>query len=647
MMNPVDFEHELNNEQLAAVQAPDGPALVIAAAGTGKTRTLTYRVAWLVEKDIDPSRILLLTFTNRAAKEMLARAEGLVGSAVGGLWGGTFHHMANRLLRVHADQIGYQADYTILDQDDSKSLVRACASEMDLLGKHFPKPEVLLSVFSLAANMDVPAEDVAHKRFDEHEVNIDDVLRVHEAYMNRKRSLNAMDFDDLLCNGLKLFRECPDVREKYQQKFKYVLVDEYQDTNHIQAEWVDAIAGLHRNLMVVGDDFQSIYSWRGADFRNIMSFPERYSDASVYMLETNYRSVPEVLDVANACIAGNPDQFQKSLKAVKESYTKPKVVHVRDGEQQSRYVVERVNQLLRNGYKLKDIVVLYRSHFHSMEVQMQLARARISYEVTSGVRFFEQAHIKDVCTLVRLLVNPSDELAFTRLMELFPKVGKKTAYKIWRKLGERWDMADAEYRKVLRDALPKAAMPLWEDIDKGVEFQDVATFMADPGELVYRFVKHFYGEYIVETYDNAQHRLEDIDELVDFTGKFESAESFLSEMALYTNLDAEEEAIHPMDEGKLRLTTIHQAKGLEWNAVIILWMTDGMFPSTRSLNESDTLAEERRLFYVATTRAKNELFLCIPEIRKKHDGGVIVYEPSRFIQEVDPALLEEEYIGFI
>ncbi|HBA85844.1 MAG TPA: hypothetical protein DCZ95_17310 [Verrucomicrobia bacterium] len=646
-MSQIDFEKALNAEQLAAVQAPDGPVLVIAAAGTGKTRTLTYRVAWLVEHQIDASQILLLTFTNRAAREMLERAQALVGAAVGGLWGGTFHHMANRMLRRHAQAIGYKSDYTILDQDDSRTLVRTCADELDLLGKHFPKPDVLQSVFSLSVNREEPVEKTATGHFEDSLVAIEDIVKVHEAYQARKKTLNAMDFDDLLANGLKLFRDHPSILEQYQHRFLYTLVDEYQDTNTIQAEWVDRIAAHHRNLLVVGDDFQSIYSWRGADFRNIMSFPKRYADASVFKLETNYRSVPGILEVANACIAGNPEQFQKNLKAVREATVKPVCVQLHDGGQQARYVVDRIRRLLRKGVSMKDMVVLYRSHFHAMELQMELAREGMPYEVTSGVRFFEQAHIKDVCTLLRLFFNAEDELAFMRLLKLFPKVGEKTCIKLWEKLGRQVNLRNAEQLKWIREHLPAAAARIWETLEPVIIAYETEHLRNDPGEFIFRFVKTFYREYAIETFDNHDRRLDDIDELMNFTARFESAEQFLSEIALQTNLDAEIDEMDAAEQNRIRLTTVHQAKGLEWKVVFVLWMSDGMFPSSRSLSDSGAEAEERRLFYVASTRAKDELYLCVPEMRRMRDGGVMNYPPSRFIREINPDLLQNDFVGYI
>ncbi len=643
-MRNIVFESELNREQLAAVTAPDGAVLVIAAAGTGKTRTLVYRVAYLVEKGIDSQRLLLLTFTNRAAAEMLERAQGLVGESVSGIWGGTFHHMANRILRRHGDLLGYGSDYTILDQDDSKRLMRDCARELKLADKHFPKPEVLISLSGLASSMFRKIEDVAKDRFEHTSIDIADIARVHNRYTARKRELNAMDFDDLLSNGLKLFREHSCILERYRDKFQHVLVDEYQDTNYIQAEWVDLIAGPDGNLLVVGDDFQSIYSWRGADFKNIMTFPERYPGARIYKLETNYRSVPEILSCANECIAGNPEQFQKSLHAVRDPYKKPVLVGMRDGNEQAGFVIERAERLRSEGFRMSDIVVLYRSHFQALELQLELARRRIPYVITSGVRFFEQSHIKDVCALPRLFNNPGDELAFKRLLGMWRRVGDRTSENIWNKLGRRCDLRKPATRERLGSLLPAPAQEAWRTVDAIADsFQDDDLF-SDPGEIIHRFVKGFYDLYAMEMFDNYNRRMEDIQELINYTVKFENLDAFLNEIALQSNLDAETEpGLGAEGVESIRLSTIHQAKGLEWRAVFLLWLADGLFPVSRALVDGSE-SEERRLFYVAITRAKDELYLCVPRIRKTRDGGVDLLDPSRFVQEISPELMSSESI---
>jgi DNA helicase-2/ATP-dependent DNA helicase PcrA len=641
-MDPIDFRSALNPEQYAAVTAPDGPLLVLAAAGTGKTRTLVYRVAHLVGRGVPAERILLLTFTNRAAREMIERARTLVGAGVGGMWAGTFHHMANRMLRRHAGEIGFRNDYGILDRDDSRKIVAGSVQERGLKDKEFPKADVLLSLFSAAVNTGVPLAELLERRFERLDGDAEDILRVHGDYEAKKRDLGAMDFDDLLVNCLRLLRERTAVLDRYQEQFLHVLVDEYQDTNLLQAETVDLLARRNRNVLVVGDDFQSIYSWRGANYRNIMSFPKRHPDAAIYRLETNYRSVPEILQVANACIAGNPDQFQKTLRPVREAHRRPLVAKVRDGAEQARYVVEHIQALRREGYRPADIAVLYRAHFHSMELQMELTRQSVRYAITSGVRFFEQAHIKDVCCLLRLMESPGDELAFTRLLAMLPGIGERTAQNLWNKLGGRFEAGDAAQRRTLRELLKAAARDAWSRVEPVLEAYGEESLREDPGEAIHQFVKAFYADYAARVFEEHERRLEDIQELVLYSAKFESTEDFLSEMALLTNVDAEVEGPEAGKADTIRLSTVHQAKGLEWSVVILLWITDDMFPSSRAVNESDDgLAEERRLFYVAVTRAKDELCFCVPEVRRKRDGGVIYCRPSRFLEELPPGLLRE------
>jgi len=647
-MGRVDFEKELNTEQRQVAQAPDGPVLVLAAAGTGKTRALTYRVSYLVEKGVDPARILLLTFTNRAAQEMLARARQLVGGAVGEMWGGTFHHMANKILRRHATRLNYTNDYTILDSEDAKHLARDCVKERKPNSKLFPKPAVLMSLFGLAANTGRPLEDLVMERFLHPDTPVDDIVYVHRQYEKKKRDLNGMDFDDLLCNALKLFREHTDLREMYQQRFQHVLVDEYQDTNKIQAEWVDLLAGRHGNILVVGDDFQSIYSWRGADFRNIMSFPERYGGTKIYKLETNYRSTPQILAVANACIAGNPDQYQKVLRPIREDTQKPILASLHNGSSQARYIAEQLISLKAQGYRGQDIAVLYRSHFHAMDLQMEFTRQSIPYVITSGVRFFEQVHIKDVCALARLARTPSDELSFRRLLEFLPRVGPKTALKIWTTLGGRFDVWDPAQRKQVADRLPKQTRELWENIAEVFEELADRDHNAQPELLMEAFLKAFYDDYVRSTFEKSDRRLDDLQALIRHATDYKTLDDFLNEVALMTNLDQHADKFQAAAEDTIRLTTIHQAKGLEWGVVFILWLVEGQFPAGRSLDDPAGDAEERRLFYVATTRAKDKLFLCCPQYRRTRDRREISYcIKSRFVQEIPEELFDEQVLGYV
>ncbi len=649
MQEAVDFAAALNQEQFAAATAGAGPALILAAAGTGKTRTLVYRVAYLVAQGIAPDRILLLTFTNRAAQEMLDRAAALLpGNGLGMPWSGTFHHVANRMLRRHAPRIGYPCGFTILDQDDARGLMSACIKEKGLKAKEFPKREVLLHVHSQAQNREIALRDAIEQHFGDHEVDGDLILAVLRRYADRKRELDAMDFDDLLVYCLRLLRDHEDVRLSYTQQFQHVLVDEYQDTNEIQSHMVDLLTGPSGNLFVVGDDFQSIYAWRGADTRHILSFPARYPGARIYKLETNYRSVPEVLNLANVTVAcsGQPDLFRKVLRPTRAAYHCPQIARLRDGEHQARYVAEAIRNFRRDGYEADDIVVLYRAHYHAMELQVELTRSRIPHHVTSGIRFFEQAHIKDALCLLRVLSSADDVLAFERLLALLPGVGAVTAARIWKKLGGHFDASDAMQRMALRQALPKGAQARWAALEPVLEAYYAEELERDGGRAVGLFVTAFYETYAVDTYENAETRLEDLGELQVQLERFESVAHCLQDVALLTNLDAEDDAVG--SSGKVRLSTVHQAKGLEWPVVIVIWAAEGMFPSARSLQESEAgEAEERRLFYVAATRAKDELILCVPEYRRMRDGGGMYCQPSRFIEELPKETATVRRIGYV
>ncbi len=635
------FEHALNAEQLAAATAPDGPMLALAAAGTGKTRTIVYRVAYLVEQGIDPERILLLTFTNKAAHEMLARATELVGAGIGGLWGGTFHHMANRILRRYAPALGYRHDYTILDREDGLSLIRKAISACGIKSRDFLKPEALAGLFGGAANRDLSLEDFIADRLAAHAVDPVDVLRVSRKYAELKKNAGAADFDDLLVLGLELFRRQPEIMQSYQERFLHVLVDEYQDTNPIQSEWVDRIAARHRNLMAVGDDFQSIYAWRGADYRNILTFPERYPDTRIIKLETNYRSTPEILDVANCCIAGNPRQFQKTIRPTREAGRKPELARPPDGDAQAAYVLERIADLRRAGQPLAEIAVLYRAHYQALALQLHLTRAAIPFVLTSGIRFFEQAHIKDVCSLLRILHNPIDIVAFTRLLGLLPRVGERTVENIWKKLGYVFDAWNTAHKEHLQRLLPAAARPGWKSIAPLLDICHRDRLILAAGDLLERFMTVFYREHLFRNYENAERRAEDIDGLREFIARFESMDEFLSETALLTNLDHRGTDNTTETSDALRLSTVHQAKGLEWNNVFVIWLTDGMFPSSRGMSEDEKEgeSEERRLFYVAVTRARNRLFLCAPQYRRTAGRQTQWCLPSRFLDEIPGELM--------
>ncbi len=414
----IDYRKELNGEQYAAVTSAPGKALVIAGAGSGKTRTLTYRVSWLLDEGENARNILLLTFTNKAAREMVERVRELVPGDVSDLWAGTFHSICNRILRRHPEEIGFTKSFSILDRDDQKALMNAVVAGMDIDTKErrFPKADVLISMFSLQANTLVNLEDLLRVKYPYFGEWEEILIEVSKRYSQKKRDTNSLDFDDMLGLAVKLFKDHPEVLAIYQQRFRHVLVDEYQDTNSLQSELIDLLAGDRNSLMAVGDDSQSIYSWRGAEVDHILNFRERYSGAVIHTIETNYRSVPEILNLSNAAIAANSMRFEKNLVSHRsELGAKPALVAVEDPAMQANFVAQRMLELREEGIELDEMAVLYRAHFQSLEVQMELTRRGIPFAITSGLRFFEQAHIKDVAAFLRFVTNRKDEVSFKRV----------------------------------------------------------------------------------------------------------------------------------------------------------------------------------------------------------------------------------------
>lgn len=639
-----DYSTLLNPEQCAAATADDGPLLVLAAAGTGKTRTLVYRVAHLIEKGVPAESLLLLTFTNRAAKEMLERAKAVAGPSVGRLWSGTFHHVCNRFLRSFADRLGYRNDFAILDQDDALSILNTCMKELGLARKDFPKKEIIASLISSASNRMMSVADYLKAYTGALEAEPAEIIRISLRYQERKLAENMMDFDDLLVNGLRLLKEQEDIRTHYQQKFRHVLVDEYQDTNLLQAQMVDLLAAHHRNVMAVGDDMQCIYTWRGADFSNIREFSNRWPDSRIIKIEQNYRSTPEILRVANVCAAKAPNEFKKTLRSTRNPRCKPRVLILRDGDEQARSIVSMVHQYVEDGYSLNDMAVLYRAHFHSIELQMALARTRLPYVITSGLGVFEQAHVKDVLAFLRICENPRDYLAFTRLMGMLSGVGEKTVEVLWAKLGGSFETRSPEMRAKLNALLKPAARGQWQGVDRLFADYHGEGLNMRGTEAIERFCETFYTTYLHRAYENPEKREEDIHELaLQVTKSTGGVAAFLQEVALLTNIDREYEKMEANNEPTLHLSTVHQAKGLEWKVVFIIWVSEGMFPSSRSLEESGNDEEERRLFYVAVTRAKDELVLCAPSMRKMRDGGVFFCKPSPFIKEIPREIIRESY----
>jgi ATP-dependent DNA helicase UvrD/PcrA len=643
----IDYASELNEQQLAAVTASPGPLLVIAGAGSGKTRTLTYRVAYLLENGIDPRNILLLTFTNKAARQMLDRVANLLPVDASGLWGGTFHSIGNRMLRRHGSALGYSNGFTIMDREDQKDLINTVVAAAGINPKEmrFPKGDVLADLFSFTVNTERPMDELLAEKFPYFLPLLEQIKDVHVRYERKKKSTNSMDFDDLLEKTLRMLKEHEEIAAFYRRQFQFILVDEYQDTNRIQADFIDTLASEHRNVMVVGDDAQSIYSWRGANLKNILAFPERYPDAQVFKIELNYRSVPDILRVANAAIAANVQQFRKQLSATRPTNSvKPAVVGLNDGSEQAQFVAQRILELRDEGVELNEIAVLYRAHYHAIELQLELSRRGIPYVITSGVRFFEQAHVKDVTSFIRFIANPRDEVAFKRMVKLLPGIGGKSSDNLWRawegKLNEDGEVTSWSER-LLAMAVSAKSKKSWEQLAHTLDEIAPGGQPNPPSEMITSIVEAVYDDYAKANFTNYELRREDLNQLAAFARQFKDVHEFLSQLALISNIDAEPALDQSADNEAVNLSSVHQAKGLEYHTVFVIWLTDGMFPSIRSLETRDAIEEERRLFYVAITRARDELYLTYPHMRLNAGYGDMFQRPSRFLKEIPAQLVED------
>ena len=652
----IDYVAALNAEQYEAVSSPPGKALVIAGAGSGKTRTLTYRVAWLLDHGINSKQVLLLTFTNKAAREMIERVRELVPHDTSDLWAGTFHSIGSRILRRHADDLGFNRSFSILDRDDQKSMLNSVIGEcnIDTKQRRFPKADVLASIFSLIENTGASLENVIAARYEHFYDWMEKIVLVRAGYIARKLKTNSMDFDDLLVMTVRLFEEHPDVLELYQNRFRHILVDEYQDTNSVQGRMIDLLVGAKNSLMAVGDDAQSIYSWRGADMEHILGFPMRYPGSKVFTIETNYRSVPEILDLSNAAIRANSGRFEKDLRSSREgSGAKPALVALEDPRTQASFVAQRILELKDAGVPLDQMAVLYRAHFQSLEIQMELTVRGIPFAITSGLRFFEQAHIKDIAAFMRFVTNRRDEVSFIRMVCLLPGCGPVAAQKLWAEwLKSGWAAKGEVPPKwsdlFLKFKVPKKAVKHWEQLCYTLDELNPNGEFARPSDMIFSIMEGVYQEYLEASFENFENRRSDIEQLLNYGNSFDDIVEFLAQLSLMSSVDGEPTGDQAeKDDEKVTLSSIHQAKGLEWKVVFVIWLVDGQFPNGRILESDDLpmLEEERRLFYVALTRAKDDLYLTFPMMNPKSYSGDIICQPSRFLNDFPAELVEEWQVG--
>ena len=636
----IPYEEALNAGQLEAVKFDEGYVLVIAGAGSGKTRTLTYRVARLVEAGISPGVILLLTFTRKASQEMLRRAALLLDDRCERVSGGTFHSLAYTLLRRYATKIGFDNGFAILDRADTESLIGMLRKEMGLVSKYrsFPRKSTLANIYSKAVNKTIAIESEVSNYYPHFIPCLEDINNLYDAYGQRKRELQYVDYDDLLIYLRILLQEHPDIRDRISSAYQYIMVDEYQDTNKIQADIIYLLSSINKNVMAVGDDSQSIYAFRGANFKNIMTFPEIFPDTKIIRLEENYRSVQPILNLTNVIISKAREKYSKHLFTRRKGGSKPLLVETGSENSQSRFLVEKILELNQGGVSFQQIAVLFRAGFHSFDLEIELGREGITFIKYGGFKFMESAHMKDVLAYLRILANPYDRISWYRILLLLDKIGPKTAESIYKTVLNE----NAGYTGILA-VKPRSGWVKGMDRLKNL-FSTIDSHpmsVAEMGEAVFSY----YSSVLKEKFDDHPKRSRDLEHLLTIMRRYGSLGQFLTDMALEppnTSTGSNLSADYPQNN-QLILSTVHSAKGLEWHTVFVIWALDGRFPSVRALDNEDDLEEELRLLYVAATRAKENLFFVYPREIYDRGTGMIFSRPSRFLEDIPSDILEKIY----
>ena len=632
----IDYRKELNDAQFEAATAKDGPVLVIAGAGTGKTRTLVYRVARLIDIGIDPRAILLLTFTRRAAEEMLRRASLLMDNRCDKVAGGTFHSFANTVLRHYGSKIEIMPSFTIMDRPDSEDVVQLLRAELGLNSKEkrFPRKQTVAEIYSMALNKQWTIPDLIERDYPHLYDFLEDLLRLYERYVDYKKTRSLMDYDDLLIKLKELLSADEEVRRRLSETYRYIMVDEYQDTNRLQADIVRLLAATHDNVMVVGDDAQSIYSFRGANFRNIMDFPKDFPGARLISLEENYRSTQPILNLTNEIISRATEKYEKRLFTSKEKGDTPLLIQAESEQMQSRFICQKVLELREEGVPLWDMAVLFRSSFHSFDLEIELTRHNIPFVKRGGFRFMETAHIKDVLAHLRILANPQDAISWGRVLSLLEGVGSQSSQKII-----HWLLDGSNPRERLRSFNAKGKVA--HGLRTLAQVLEVCSEAQRPSENT-QYLMQYYAPILKRNHpEDYPKRLRDLEHFQGMTERYRSLERLLTDMALEPPTDSVDDALAvDPDEGPLVLSTIHSAKGLEWHSVFIIWALEGRFPSYYNINTAEELEEERRLLYVAATRAKENLFISYPFKIFDRGMGTVLSRPSRFIEGISAAMLE-------
>ncbi|MBM4284894.1 MAG: ATP-dependent helicase [Deltaproteobacteria bacterium] len=626
----IDYRAELNPAQYRAVTTTEGPVLVIAGAGSGKTRTLVYRLAYLVDQGVDPGAILLLTFTRKAAREMLGRAAELMDQPLTQVTGGTFHSVCYLWLRRYGGLLGYGDGFTVMDRDDQGHLLALLKEQLGLktVQGPFPRKDTVADILGAVVNKRLTLEGVL-RDYPQFLPQLRHLDAIAKAYDEEKRRLNLMDFDDLLVQGARLLTEHEEVRRALSERYRYLMVDEYQDTNHLQAELVRLLAYTHHNVMAVGDDCQSIYSFRGANFRNIMDFPALFPGARLIKLEENYRSTQPVLELANAMMVEAREQYTKCLFSRRPDGLKPRLFRPASENEQSRLVVAQVQELRRQGLPLRQMAVLFRAGYHSFDLEIELVRQAIPFMKFGGFKFMESAHIKDLLSYLRVVANPRDTLSWTRLLSLIPGVGRRTCARLTGQMGDGFTLKEA---RSLLQGQRQAGLK---------ELAGVLEELAGPSQTMVarlnRALEH-YEPLMAGRFDDYPKRAKDLEHLLTITARYKELRSFLNDLTL--DPPASMADITGVAHDYLTLSTVHSAKGLEWEAVFIIWAAEGRFPVFTMQEREDDTEEERRLMYVAVTRAKRHLAIIFPAAGYNRSLGYTANSPSRFIAGLPRKLLE-------
>lgn len=602
----IDYEKVLNPAQMTAVMSLEGPLLVIAGAGSGKTRTLVYRVARLVETDVPPENILLLTFTRKAAGEMLERASGLADERCRHVSGGTFHSLAHRVLRNCADVLGFDRNFTVLDRADMEEVIQSLVQEIqvDRGSIRFPKRSTLANILSKAANLEASIETLMREEYAQFLEYIPQVNRLRQLYGDYKKENQLMDYDDLILFFRHLLSENEEIRSRLSDQYRYIMVDEYQDTNAIQADIVKWLAESHRNVMVVGDDSQSIYSFRGANYKNMFDFPQRFPETKVIKLEENYRSTQPILNFTNALMDKAYEKYTKCLFTTRGDGDLPRVVNTWTEPEQAMFICRFIKDQLSQGHSVRDFAILFRAAHYSFELEVELARQGIPFVKYGGFKFMESAHIKDLLAHLRVAVNRGDSISWGRILRMVKNIGQGKSQAIinWMKQENAlpWQVAE------------------WPGAGKGddglKELSHLIKRLSAKAVVPKRAIKlamEYYEPILKERFDDFPRRAKDLEQLIPMAGHYRKLRPFLDDLILDPpNSLADMDPRYKGD--RLTLSTVHSAKGLEWRIVFIIWVMEGYFPSARANSNMDAIEEERRLMYVAATRAKDRLFLCYP-----------------------------------